>query len=139
MAVEQPPFGVAITIAATDTRMLFANMADSSALMARRILLWWNRAIFFRGVCRGPGEAVAQRQQSQVLSVGIALIPSPDFLVAFDCPTRRLQVPEYLPCVCPLGWITDAVEIEPPFADPDAACTLHSRNAAINVGLRRRL
>ena len=135
MAVEQLPFGVAITIAATDTRMLFANMADSSALMARRILLWWNRAIFLRGVCRGPSEAVAQRQQGQVLSVGIALIPSPDFLVAFDCPTRRLQVPEYPLCMCPLGWITDAVEIEPHFADPDAACTLHSQNAAANVRL----
>src|SRR5262249_38120202 len=68
-----------------------------------------------------------------------ALIPSPDFWVAFDCPTRRLQVPEYLPCMCPLGRITDAVEIEPPFGDPDAACTLHSRNGAANVELRRRL
>jgi hypothetical protein len=103
--------------------------------MARRFLLWWNRAIFFRGVCHRPGEAVAQRQQGQVLSVGIALIPSPDFLVAFDCPTRRLQVPEYVLGMCPLGWITDAVEIEPLFADPDAARTLYCRNAPTNIGL----
>src|SRR5215472_8607201 len=41
--------------------------------------------------------------------------------------------------MCPLGWIADAVEIEPHFADPDAACTLHSRNTAANVGLRQRL
>ena len=102
--------------------------------MPRRFLLWWERAVFRRGVCRGPREAAAQGHYGEIFTLSITLIPSPDLLVTFDNPTRWLQISEYVVRMCPLGRIIDAVEIEPLLADPDPARTLHCRNHSLNVG-----